>query len=74
MFAKGEHMDTVRPRATRKEVAAWLKVSPATLATWAHKGIGPKYTRPSGGMARYDWADVEKWLAEQETGGSKNAA
>lgn len=53
---------------TRKEVAARLRVPPSTLAYWAYRGIGPKYTRVGRG-ARYRWADVEKWLAEQESGG-----
>lgn len=54
-----------RPLATRTEVAAHLKVPPATLEQWAYRGLGPRYVRV-GRHARYRWADVDAWLREQE--------
>lgn len=54
--------------ATRQEVADRLGVPPTTLSQWAHRGEGPKYRR-IGRHARYDWADVEKWLREQPVHG-----
>jgi hypothetical protein len=54
-----------RPLATRTEVAAHLKVPPATLEQWAYRRLGPRYVRV-GRHARYRWADVEAWLDAQE--------
>lgn len=54
--------------ATRAEVAAYLGVPEATCAQWAYKGTGPRY-RKVGRHARYSWADVDRWLAEQQSGG-----
>lgn len=59
--------------ATRKEVAAYLKVAARTMEQWGYRGIGPKYTRVYG-QARYDWNDVRSWLAEQEKAGGGAAA
>jgi excisionase family DNA binding protein len=59
---------TTMPLATRAEVAAYLGVPPGSLAQWAHNDKGPRY-RIVGRHARYDWADVERWLAAQQTGG-----
>lgn len=54
--------------ASRSEVADYLGVPVATLTRWAYKRLGPRY-RIVGRHARYTWADVELWLAEQESGG-----
>lgn len=61
-----------RPLATRAEVATYLSVPAGTLTQWAHKGVGPKYTR-IGRHARYRWADVEKWLDDQRVLGGAAA-
>jgi hypothetical protein len=51
--------------ASRVEVAEYLQVTPKTLADWASRGVGPRYTRfgKGGAATRYRWADVESWLA-----------
>lgn len=54
-----------RATASRDEVADYLRVPATTLAQWAHKGKGPKYSRV-GRHTRYRWADVERWLDEQQ--------
>ena len=36
----------------------------ATLAQWRWRGVGPAYLK-LGRHVRYDWADVEQWLAAQ---------
>lgn len=55
--------------ASRKEVAEYICVSESTLAQWAYRKKGPKY-RIIGRHARYSWADVDKWIAAQESGGA----
>lgn len=54
--------------ATREEVADYLGVPRGTLTQWAYKRVGPPY-KIIGRHARYRWADVERWLETQETGG-----
>lgn len=66
-------MKTTQPFATRKAVAEYLALPPSTLAAWAHRGIGPKYTL-IGRSARYAWSDVESWLSVQRVGGEQAAA
>lgn len=55
--------------ATPSEVAAFLggDFSEKTLANWRSEGKGPKYHKV-GRHVRYDWADVNAWLAEQVAG------
>lgn len=60
--------ETRRPLATRVEVSAFLQVPVGTLTQWAHRDIGPKYIRV-GRYARYDWADVEEWVAQKQACG-----
>ena len=50
---------------TRKEAAAHLRLSPATLANWASIGCGPRYQRIGRGRVLYRLADVEKWMNVQ---------
>lgn len=59
-----------RSLATAREVAEFLggDFSEKTLANWRSQGKGPKYIKfgeGSGAAVRYDWADVEAWLAAQ---------
>jgi len=67
-------MGSRSPLATRREVAEYLGYSYDTLDRWAQLGRGPKYTRIGANRgrseARYDWADVDAWLATQHQGGS----
>jgi hypothetical protein len=43
------------------EAAARLRVKPATLATWRHKGGGPKYVK-FGKKVLYPLAELEAWV------------
>jgi hypothetical protein len=52
------------PLATTPEVAAYLGKPPKTLAEWRSKGIGPRY-HVVGRDVRYQWTDVDQWLAGQ---------
>lgn len=54
--------------ASRAQVADYLDVPEATLTAWAYRKTGPRY-RIIGRHARYSWADVERWIAAQESGG-----
>jgi excisionase family DNA binding protein len=69
VIPRRKHVLDSRALATRAEVAQFLGVPPGTLTQWAHRGVGPKYTRV-GRHARYSWSDVEHWLERQNTGGS----
>jgi predicted site-specific integrase-resolvase len=52
-----------RPLATPKQLSEYLAVPETTLRQWRYLGTGPKYTK-AGQLVRYNWADVEAWLAE----------
>ncbi len=45
-----------------EEVAAWLRVSQATLCRWRQSGCGPRLTWMSRTCPRYRRSDVETWL------------
>ncbi|GFG84564.1 helix-turn-helix transcriptional regulator [Mycolicibacter algericus] len=55
---------------TRQEVADRLKLPVRTIAMWAYRRIGPRYT-VFGRHARYRLADVQAWEAEQAGGGTE---
>jgi len=60
-------MPEPRPLAKPVDVAEYLGVPVSRLATMRHRGIGPRFVRPTGGRAiRYDWADVEAYVAAQK--------
>jgi hypothetical protein len=63
---------TRTPLAKPGEVADYLQKPEKTLAEWRYRGIGPKY-RTVGRDVRYDWADVDAWLAEQDPRGPVSA-
>ncbi|WP_308190448.1 helix-turn-helix transcriptional regulator [Pseudonocardia sp. TRM90224] len=63
--AERRHPDRL---ASRSEVAAYLGLPVATLSQWAYKRVGPPY-RVIGKHARYRWADVDRWVAAQTSGG-----
>lgn len=50
---------------SRTEVAEMLRVPASTVASWAHRGIGPRYFRV-GRHTRYRLADVRSWLETKE--------
>lgn len=54
--------------ASRREVADYLGVPTATVTQWAYKRIGPPY-KIIGRHARYSWADIDRWVASQASGG-----
>lgn len=53
---------------SRTQVAALLNVPPSTLASWAYRGVGPRYFR-LGKHARYRLGDVNEWLSQRAAGG-----
>lgn len=55
---------TRTPLAKPVEVANYLRKPEKTLAEWRSRDIGPRYI-PVGRDVRYDWADVDAWVAEQ---------
>ena len=56
------------PLLSREQAAAYLGVSPNTLAVWAcNKTYGLKYIRV-GRCARYRRADLDAWLEQREAG------
>ncbi|MDO5863399.1 MULTISPECIES: AlpA family transcriptional regulator [Paenarthrobacter] len=50
---------------TRKEAAAHLRLSTATLANWASIDYGPRYQRIGNGRVLYRLADIEEWMNVQ---------
>jgi len=49
---------------TQEEAAAMIGVKPTTLATWRHKGRGPRYLKV-GRSCFYLPSDIETWLDAQ---------
>ncbi|WP_219847181.1 AlpA family transcriptional regulator [Bifidobacterium sp. UTBIF-68] len=47
---------------TRKEVAAYAKTSPGTLATMGYEKKGPRFYKPTGRKVVYKKSDVDAWL------------
>ncbi|RJO77607.1 DNA-binding protein [Nocardia panacis] len=56
-----ESQGLTSPWLTRRQLAARLGYSEKTLANWASRGTGPKYTMAIGGRARYHISDVVRW-------------
>ncbi|MCC3280707.1 helix-turn-helix domain-containing protein [Arthrobacter sp. zg-Y40] len=46
---------------TRGEVAAWLQISPKTLANWSSNGLGPTPLKLHG-FVRYERGTVQAWI------------
>jgi predicted DNA-binding transcriptional regulator AlpA len=53
---------------TRKEAAAHMRLSTATLANWASLDYGPAYVRIGKGRVLYKMSDIEAWLESQADG------
>jgi len=68
-FSKQQEAATEQgPLLSREQAAAYLGVSPNTLAVWAcNKTYGLKYIRV-GRCARYRRADLDAWLEQREVG------
>ena len=47
---------------TREEAGKYLGANPRTLANWAAKGHGPRYSKPSGKSCMYRLADLDALL------------
>lgn len=65
-------------RLTRNEAPAALKragyqVTASTLATFAHRGTGPRYA-VFGNRAVYTWADLLDWAQSRVTHPTTRAA
>lgn len=50
---------------TTEEVAAYLRVTPQTMANWAYKGKGPAYVKIEG-RRLYSWDDVRAYVSERK--------
>ena len=61
------------PLATSAEVAAYLRVKPATLDDWAYRRTGPRFMKV-GGRRRYAWPDVDAWLANAASSAPRPAS
>jgi hypothetical protein len=53
---------SVHELMTSAEVAALLRVSPATLCRWRERGTGPRVLWLSARVPRYSWRDVQRWI------------
>ncbi|MDF3309892.1 DNA-binding protein [Rhodococcus sp. T2V] len=49
------------PLATPKEIAAYRRISEASLAQERYKGTGPKFKK-LGKRVFYDWDDLYAWI------------
>jgi DNA-binding transcriptional MerR regulator len=58
---------------TLAEVAALLRIPPATLRYWRHLGAGPRSFRV-GKHVRYYRGDVQTWLRTQRNAGGAETA
>ncbi|WP_425301369.1 helix-turn-helix transcriptional regulator [Nocardia wallacei] len=47
---------------TREEAGEYMGVHPRTLANWAAKGHGPRYSKPSSTSCMYRVADLDSYL------------
>ena len=47
------------------EVADYIDVAEQTLAQWRWRRVGPPWTKV-GSLVRYEWADVDEWLAARK--------
>lgn len=63
-------MRDIRPLATPEQVAEYYGIPVATLYQWRLRAKGPRASKV-GRHLRYRWADVEKWLDAQATGGEQ---
>lgn len=65
--------DTLPDLLTNADLRRMFPVKASTLASWRHRGIGPKSFR-LGGTVVYHRADVVAWIAEQEADTAKGGA
>lgn len=64
-------LPSFNPGALRSaETAAYVGVTPKTLANWRAAGIGPVFIRLGAvhGRVRYRQADLDAWLASRVVG------
>jgi len=53
------------PLLTEAEAAAYLSYRPRTLASWRHKGRGPKFVAVSKTSVRYRKSHLDAWIASK---------
>lgn len=58
---------SVHELMTSAEVAALLKVSPATLCRWRARGTGPRVLWLSAQLPRYSWRDIQRWMEQSRS-------
>jgi excisionase family DNA binding protein len=61
-----------RALASPEDVAEYLGVPVKTVYRWRYHHTGPKGIRV-GRHVRYRWADVEKWLDEQQAAATSDS-
>jgi predicted DNA-binding transcriptional regulator AlpA len=50
-------------RLWAKEAAAYLRISPSTLAKWRMKSAGPRFHRCGARLVYYYKHEIDEWLA-----------
>lgn len=65
MTRDGVEPPVASPLMNSQELAAYLKVSEATLSRWRSARTGPPFIR-LGGVSRYRIEAVDDWLQRQE--------
>lgn len=58
---------------TSKQVAALTGVTPPTVRSWVHRGLGPPYYRIVRSV-RYKRPEVEAWMERHHHTGTKKAS
>lgn len=46
----------------RKQAAAYLNISPSTMAKWAMTGGGPRFSKLGPRLTGYSRSDLDSWL------------
>lgn len=54
---------------TPQQAAAYLNISPRTLAGWRQRGIGPPSIKLPSGARRYHRSDLDRWIADHREDG-----
>ena len=62
------------PRLRAEQAAAYLGLSPSTLAKLRMSGDGPPYAKAGPRIVVYDIADLDAWLAARRRRSTSEAA
>jgi len=53
---------------TEKDLSELLNISVPTLRRWRASGEGPDFVKCGPALVRYEWATVQRWIAEGRNG------